>query len=37
MSNKEYFAYMDKWLEKKRKELQPPKAAAVKKKRKIKK
>ena len=36
MSNKEYFAYMDKWLEKKRKELQPPKAA-VKKKRKIKK
>lgn len=31
MSNKEYFAYMDKWLEKKRKELQPPKA--IKKKR----
>ena len=38
MSNKEYFTYMDKWLEKKRKELQPPKAAAIKKrKRKIKK
>ena len=37
MSNKEYFAYMDKWLEKKRKELQPPTVAAVKKKRKIKK
>lgn len=32
MSNKEYFAYIDKWLEKKRKELQPPKVAAVKKK-----
>lgn len=32
MSNKEYFAYMDKWLEKKRKELQPPKVVAVKKK-----
>ena len=31
MSNKEYFTYMDKWLEKKRKELQPPKVAAVKK------
>ena len=38
MSNKEYFTYMDEWLEKKRKELQPPKTAAVKKrKRKIKK
>ena len=35
MSNKEYFAYMDKWLEKKRKELQPPKIAAIKKKRRI--
>ena len=34
MSNKEYFAYMDKWLEKKRKELQPPKVEVVKKKRK---
>lgn len=33
MSNKEYFAYMDKWLEKKRKELQPSKVAAIKKKR----
>ena len=32
MSNKEYFTYMDKWLEKKRKELQPPKAKMVKKK-----
>lgn len=32
MSNKEYFAYMDRWLEKKRKELQPLKVAAVKKK-----
>lgn len=31
MSNKEYFAYMDKWLEKKRKELQPPKVAMIKK------
>ena len=31
MSNKEYFAYMDKWLEKKRTELQPPKAKAKKK------
>lgn len=38
MSNKEYFAYMDKWLEKKRKELQPPKTEVIKrKKRKIKK
>lgn len=34
MSNKEYFAYMDKWLEKKRKELQPPKIKVEKKKRK---
>lgn len=33
MSNKEYFAYMDKWLEKKRKELQPPEVTAIKKKR----
>ena len=31
MSNKEYFTYMDKWLEKKRTELQPPNAAAVRK------
>lgn len=31
MSNKEYFAYMDKWLEKKRKELQPPKTEMIKK------
>ena len=38
MSNKEYFTYMDEWLEKKRKELQPQKTAAIKKKkRKIKK
>ena len=26
MSNKEYFVYMDKWLEKKRKELTVPKS-----------
>ena len=32
MSNKEYFTYMDKWLEKKRKELQPPKVKVKKKK-----
>ena len=31
MSNKEYFTYMDKWLEKKRKELQPPKTKGKKK------
>lgn len=34
MSNKEYFLYMDKWLEKKRKELltQAPKDDTIKKK-----
>ena len=37
MSNKEYFAYMDRWLEKKRKEIKNTKFAVVKKKRMIKK